>query len=144
MKRMHVLAAALAALLLLPALAEAARDRPSPEQILHSPKLLARYLNLTASQVTQEEALFKTLGESLKAIHEQEKVLRDQLQAELEKANPDACTAGGYVVSIHGLYEQAEAALHTFDTAFSAILTPEQLAKYNALKELVRGPGPRG
>jgi|RhiMethySRZTD1v2_1073278.scaffolds.fasta_scaffold225995_2 Spy/CpxP family protein refolding chaperone len=141
MKRLHVVAAALAALLLLPALAEAQRGaRPSPEQILHSPRLLARYLNLTAAQVTQEEALFKTLGDSLKAIHEQEKVVRDQLQAELDKPSPNACTVGGYVVSLNGFYEQAEAALHVFDTAFSAILTPEQLAKYNALKDLVRGP----
>jgi hypothetical protein len=44
------------------------------------------------------------------------------------------------VVQIKGFAEQTEAALHTFDTAFSAILTADQLAKYNALKELVHGP----
>jgi Spy/CpxP family protein refolding chaperone len=142
MKRARVLAAALAAMLLVPALASAAR-KPSPAEILHSPKLLARYLNLSATQVTQEEALFKTLNETLKGIREQEKTLRDQLQAELDKPSPNACTAGDYVVDLHDLYEDAEAALHTFDTAFSAILTPEQLAKYNALKDIVRGPGPR-
>jgi Spy/CpxP family protein refolding chaperone len=141
MKRLHVVAAAFLALLLVPALAEAGRGgRPSPEEILHNPRLLARYLNLSAAQVTQEEALFRTLGDSLKAIHDQEKVVRDQLQAELDKPSPNACTVGGYVVSLNGFYEQAEAAVHTFDTAFSAILTPEQLAKYNALKELARGP----
>ncbi len=139
MKRLHVVAAALAALLLVPALAEAAR-RPSPEEILRNPRLLARYLNLTPAQVTQSEALFKTLGDTLKGIHEQEKVVRDQLQAELDKPSPTACTVGGYVVSLNGFFEQAQAARQTFDTAFSAILTPEQLAKYNALKELVRGP----
>ncbi|HET9766474.1 MAG TPA: hypothetical protein VFS60_06490 [Thermoanaerobaculia bacterium] len=139
MKRLHVVAAALAALMLLPAMAQAAR-RPSPEEILRTPRLLARYLNLTPAQVTQSEALFKTLGDTLKAIHDQEKVVRDQLQAELEKPSPAACTVGGYVVSLNGFYEQAEAARHTFDTAFSAILNAEQLAKYNALKELVRGP----
>ena len=139
MKRLHVVAAALAALLLVPALAEAAR-RPSPEEILHNPRLLARYLNLTPTQVTQEQALFKTLGDTLKAIHDEEKVVRDQLQAELDKPSPNACTVGGYVLSLNGFYEQAETALHAFDTAFSAILTPEQLAKYNALKDLVRGP----
>ena len=142
MKRARTLAA-LAALLLIPALASAAPRRPSPAEILHSPKLLAKYLNLSATQVTQEEALFKTLNETLKGIREQEKTLRDQLPAELDKPSPNACTAGGYVVGLHDLYEDAEAALHAFDTAFSAILTPEQLAKYNALKELVRGPGPR-
>ena len=144
MKRLHVAAAAFA-LLLIPALASAAPrgGRATPEEILRNPRLLARYLNLTDSQVTQEQALFKTLNDSLRAIQQQEQAKRDQLQAELDKPNPDACTAGGYVVSLHDLYEQAEAAVHTFDTAFSAILTPEQLAKYNALKELARGPGPR-
>jgi Spy/CpxP family protein refolding chaperone len=141
MKRLHVAAAAFA-LLLIPALASAAQrgGRATPEEILRNPRLLARYLDLSATQVTQEQALFRTLDESLRAIHQQEEAKRDQLQAELDKPNPDACTAGGYVVSLHDLYEQAEAALHTFDTAFSAILTPEQLAKYNALKELARGP----
>jgi Spy/CpxP family protein refolding chaperone len=145
MKRTHAVAAALAVLLLVPALASAARNpRPSPADILHSPKLLARYLNLSAAHVTQEEALFKTLGDALKAIREQEKAVRDQLAAELAKPTPDACTAGGYVVRIDALYEQTAAALRTFDTAFSAILTPEQLAKYNALKELAHiGNGPR-
>jgi Spy/CpxP family protein refolding chaperone len=140
MKRARVLAAALAASLLIPALASAAPRRPSPADILHSPKLLAKYLKLSEAQVAQAEPLFKTLGDSLKAIREQEKTLRDQLQAELDKTSPNACTAGGYVVSLDGLYEQAAAAARTFDTAFSAILTPEQLAKYNALKELAHGP----
>ena len=144
MKRLHAVAAALIALMLVPALALAAAPRggrATPEEILRNPRLLAHYLNLTAAQVTQEEALFRTLNDALRANHQQEETLRDQLQAELDKPSPDACTAGGYVVSLHDLYEQAEAAFHTFDTAFSAILTPEQLAKYNALKQLARGPG---
>ena len=142
MKRAHVLAAALAALLLVPAIAEAAR-RPSPQEILHSPRLLARYLNLTDAQKAQAEPLFTTLNTTLRSIHEQEKQVREQLVAELAKPSPDACTAGGYVVQIDGFVGQAAAALRTFDTAFSAILTPEQLAKYNALKELA-GRGGRG
>jgi Spy/CpxP family protein refolding chaperone len=137
MQRRHAFAAALAALVLIPALAQAApARRPSPQEILRSPKLLARYLALTPAQVTQEEALFTTLRNTLQPINEQQKTQRELLAAELDKPTPNACTVGGYVVTIHGLYEQAEAAFHTFDTAFSAILTPEQLAKYNALKEL--------
>ena len=142
MKRAHVLAAALAALLLVPAIAEAAQRRPTPQEILHSPRLLARYLNLTDAQQAQAQPLFTTLGNTLRSINEQEKRVREQLATELAKPTPDACTAGGYVVQIDGFVEQAAAALRTFDTAFSAILTPEQLAKYNALKELA-GRGPR-
>lgn len=143
MKRAHVLAAALAALLLVPAIAEAARDRrPTPQEILHSPRLLARYLNLTDAQKAQAEPLFTTLGNTLRSINEQEKRVREQLATELAKPSPDACTVGGYVVQIKGFADQTAAASRTFDTAFSAILTPEQLAKYNALKELA-GRGPR-
>ena len=134
-KRVHVLAATLAALLLVPALAEAAR-RPSPEEILRSPRLLARYLNLTDAQVTQTQALFQTLNNSLRAIGEQERAVRQQLATELDAASPNACTVGGYVLQLEGFHDQAQAALRTFDTAFSAILTPEQLTKYNHLKEL--------
>jgi Spy/CpxP family protein refolding chaperone len=142
MRRRSTIALALAALLLVPALA-AARG-PNPAEILHNPKLLARYLGLSDAQVAQAKPLFDTLNTTLKNIAQQEKTQRDGLAAELDKPNPDACTAGGFVVKIHDLYEQTEAALHTFDTAFSAILTPEQLAKYNALKQLARlGQGPR-
>jgi Spy/CpxP family protein refolding chaperone len=142
MRRRSTIALALTALLLVPALA-AARG-PSPAEILHNPRLLARYLGLTEAQQAQAKPLFDTLATTLKSIAQQEKVQRDGLAAELDKPNPDACTAGGFVVKIHDLYEQTETALKTFDTAFSAILTPDQLAKYNALKQLVRlaqGPG---
>ena len=142
MKRAHVLAAALAALLLVPAVAEAARDRPSPQEILRSPRLLARYLRLSEAQVQQAKPLYETLQAALKGLHEQEKTAREALAAELAKPSPDACTAGGYVVTLDGLAGQAKAALQAFDTAFSAILTPEQLAKYEALKELAGGGRP--
>ena len=92
----------------------------------------------------QSEALFQTLAASLKTIREQEKTVHDQLAAELDKPSPDACAVGGYVLRLDGFHGQAEAALRTFDTAFSAILTANQLAKYNALKELAgigRGGG---
>jgi Spy/CpxP family protein refolding chaperone len=135
MQRKHVLAATLAAVLLLPAIASARGNGPTPADILHNPRLLARYLKLTPEQVTQTTAFAKTLADTLRPLHEQEKALRDQLAAELAKTNPDACTVGGFVVQIKGIAGQQAAALRTFDTAFSAILTPEQLAKYNALKE---------
>ncbi len=137
MQKRHVVAAALAALLLVPALAGARERRPDPREILHSPKLLAKYLQLTPAQVAQAEPMFRTLADTLGAIRTQEKPLRDGLAAELAKPSPDACTAGGFVVGLDRLYEQAEAAAQKFDHDFSAILTPEQLARYNALKALV-------
>jgi Spy/CpxP family protein refolding chaperone len=42
------------------------------------------------------------------------------------------------VVQIDGLRDQIREAREDFDEAFSAILTPEQLAKYEALKDAVK------
>ena len=135
MQRKRVLAFALAALLI-PTLALAREGRgASPGEILRSPKLLAKYLHLTDAQVTQEQALFKTLGDALKALHDQEKTLREQLGTALGGGNPNACDVGALVIQIDGLHDQAKAALQKFDRDFSAILTPEQLAKYEALKD---------
>ncbi len=135
MQRRHAIVAVLAGLLLVPALAMARPRGPSPEEILHNPRLLARFLRLTPEQVTQEQALFQTLNTALRGIHDQQKTAHDGLAAELAKESPDACTAGGFVVELDALAGQARAALETFDTDFSAILTPEQLAKYQALKD---------
>ena len=42
------------------------------------------------------------------------------------------------MVQIDGLRDQIRDAREDFDEAFSAILTPEQLAKYEALKDAVK------
>ena len=137
MQRKSAVALALA-LVLAPALLLAGPGNgngPGPDQILRNPRLLARYLHLTPDQATQEQQLFKTLGATLKGLHEQEKPLHDQLQALLAGSNPSACDVGALVLEIDGLRDQGRAAAETFDQAFSAILTPDQLARYEALKE---------
>jgi Spy/CpxP family protein refolding chaperone len=44
-------------------------------------------------------------------------------------------------VRIDALRDKIRDARQDFDDAFSAILTPEQLAKYEALKDLVKDSG---
>ena len=123
--------------LLAPALllAQSEKRRPAPEQILRNPRLLARYLQLTPEQVTQQQALWKTLTAKLDGVREQEKALAEQLRTALQGSNPNACDVGTLVVGIDALRDQTRAALQEFDEAFTAILTPEQKAKYEALKE---------
>jgi len=128
------------ALLLAPAVALAAdpststRGKPTPDQILRNPKLLARYLQLTPDQVAKAQPLYVALATTLKNLHDAEQPLALQLETLLQGSNPSACDVGAIVVQIDGLHDQARTALQTFDTAFSALLTPEQLAKYDALK----------
>jgi Spy/CpxP family protein refolding chaperone len=130
------LVAALAALLLLPVAAEAAR-RPNPADILANPRALARYLRLTPAQVEQAKALLVDLREEVEPLREQQQPLREELRDLLAGASPAAAEVGAVVIEIDDLGDQIRAAREDFDEAFSAILTAEQLAKYEALKELV-------
>lgn len=127
--------AALAAFLVLPFAAEAAQRGQNAEQILRNPRALARYLRLTPDQV----AAFKTLREDLEAgvkpLREAGKPLREAFRAEINAASPSACEVGEAALAVHDNAEKIRAEYEEFDTAFSAILTPEQLARYEALKE---------
>ena len=135
-RKLMLFATALAALLVLPFAAEAApRGGQNAEQILKNPRALARFLRLTPDQV----ATFKTLREDLEAdvkpLREARKPLREALQAEINAASPNACEVGEAALAVHENGDRIRAEYEEFDTAFSAILTPEQLAKYEALKE---------
>jgi Spy/CpxP family protein refolding chaperone len=128
----------LAALLLLPLAAEAAK-RPSPREVLTNPRLLARYLRLTPQQVEQQKALLTDLREVVEPLREQQQPLREELADLLAGASPAAAEVGAVVIEIDALGDQIRDARGDFDEAFSAILTPEQLERYEALKELVGG-----
>jgi Spy/CpxP family protein refolding chaperone len=128
--------------LLLPALATAAvaaghgpgGPGPDPRAILHNAKALSRFLKLTPDQTKTLQTLEKDLQGKVKPLADQIEPLRDQLKEVLDNASPDACQAGQIVVHIDSIRDQIRAAFDQFDEAFSAILTPEQLARYEALK----------
>ena len=139
MRKRLTVAAALFAFLALPLLANAAPGRGgNPGDILTNPRALARYLKLTPAQLETTKQLVQTLHATTRPLHEQQKPLHDQLRTQLDAAGPDACAIGGTLLQIEGLRDQIREAREDFDEAFSAILTPEQLAKYEALKDAAR------
>lgn len=130
-------ATALFAFLVLPLLASAAPGRGgNPADILSNPRALARFLKLTPAQVETAKQLGQTLHNTTRPLHESLKPLHEQLRTQLDGA--DACAIGDTVLQIEGVRDQIRAAREDFDEAFSAILTPQQLAKYEALKDAVR------
>jgi len=147
-------ALATAAVLCLPALPLAAQslvDEPatasarsgSPDYILNHPKALARYLHLSADQNTQLQALFTTLQTSVEALRQARVPLCTQLRADLA-GTPNPATVGTDSIDLFTNKEAIHTARQTFDTAFSAILTADQLTRYNALKQIANfdnGPG---
>jgi Spy/CpxP family protein refolding chaperone len=138
LKRRLTIAAALLALLAVPFAADAARGPRNPADILHNPRALARYLKLTPAQIETTKDLLEDLHNTTKPLYQQIEPLEDQLHAQLAAASPDACAVGATVVKIDGLRDKIRDAREDFDAAFSAILTPEQLAKYQALKDAVK------
>ena len=128
-------ATAFLALVGLPLLAEAARPPQNPGAILRNPRALARYLKLTQEQIATYKTLREALQADLKPLQGQVKPLQEQLETQLDAAAPDACTAGQTVVALDAVRDDIRAAYEKFDEAFSAILTPEQLEKYEHLKE---------
>jgi Spy/CpxP family protein refolding chaperone len=130
-----LLATFLLALVGLPFLAEAAKPPQNPGAILRNPRLLARYLKLTTEQVATYKTLREGLQADLKPLHAALEPLQAQLKTQLDAASPVACTVGDTVVDIDEVRDDIRAAYQEFDTAFSAILTPEQLTKYENLKE---------
>lgn len=139
MRRRLPVALALFTFLALPLLAAAAPGRGgNPADILHNPRALARYLRLTPAQIETTKQLAQTLHNTTKPLYQQIEPLEDQLHSQLEAASPDACAVGATVVQIDGIRDQIRDARQDFDEAFSAILTPEQLAKYEALKDAAK------
>ncbi|HEX6862996.1 MAG TPA: periplasmic heavy metal sensor [Thermoanaerobaculia bacterium] len=139
MRRRLSVATALFALLALPLLANAAPGRGgNPADILRNPRALARYLKLTPAQVETTKQLLQTLHNTTKPLYQQIEPLEEQRRGQLDEASPDACAVGNTVVQIDALRDQIRGAREAFDDAFSAILTPEQLAKYEALKDAVK------
>jgi Spy/CpxP family protein refolding chaperone len=115
----------------------------SADYILTHPRALSKFLHLSSDQNTQLQALWTTLQTSDDALRQARGPLCDQLRTDLT-ANAGAATVGTDSINLFTNKEGIRTARQTFDTAFSAILTPDQLTKYNGLKQIAHldnGPG---
>lgn len=143
-------AAAVLALLIAPAMAQA-KGTPPPvnnagtaDDLLHHPRELARFLHLSADQVAQLQAFYKTLETAVEPLRQARAPLCAQLRTDLAATTPDPGAVGADAISLYDNKQQIRAAREAFDTSFSAILNPDQLARWDALKHLVNflnGPG---
>jgi len=105
---------------------------------------MARFLGLSDEQKAQVEKLMESQRGQHQALREQMQANRKQLEQALQNANPDPAAVGELAIEGHRLREQGRVLRDAQDKAIRALLTPDQQAKFDAMKALRGGGGPMG
>jgi hypothetical protein len=111
-------------------------NQDSARYVLDHPRVLARFLDLSLSEETTELNLWNTLQQALTPLRQARPALCSALIGDLGAGSPDPTTVGSATLALYDNREQIIAAHQTFVTAFSALLSPAQLAAYDALRKL--------
>jgi hypothetical protein len=119
--------------------APAASDALGARYLLGHPRELARFLRLSPAQATTLLSLTATRTQAVTPLRQARTPLCQQLGTDLAAASPDDAAIGADSLALYQNREQIEAALKTFDTGFSATLSPGQLQAYDTLKKLAYG-----
>jgi Spy/CpxP family protein refolding chaperone len=111
------------------------------------------FLGLTADQKAQWDSLHQQLRTSIEPLLDQKRAAEEQLRSLADAAAPDANAIGKQVLAIKAIDQQIKAAHEATAAKVAAMLTPEQKAKFDAMRALhecaggprgmAGGPGPR-
>ena len=126
-----------AVLLLGVALPARADDDFAISLLLGKPGKLSHALALDEMQVAAFRSLAAAANGVARPLLKANAVLLGAIQGELNAAAPDTCTIGQQVATRHQNWLTAKAAYLKFDRDFSALLSPDQLARYEALKAAI-------
>jgi len=113
---------------------------------------LATYLDLTDAQKAQVEKLQEKTKTALEPLFQEHRQLAEAVRTALE-SKADATTVGTAAIAAYEHGEKIRAVRDQFETELEALLTPEQLTRWQSLKEARKmmpppipglGPGPDG
>ncbi len=139
-KTLTIIAAALLALIPLAVIAEPGeRQRGQgrgPGRGMFPPP---GYLDLTDEQIEATKAIRESMRAEMEAGREEQGALHEELKAMLDGDNPDAATVGQLVIELHGMRQQKRVIIEDAESRFGALLTAEQLEKWENFKELRKG-----
>lgn len=96
---------------------------------------ISRLLVLDSSQRAKVADLVTRLRGEVSPIRESHRKLRAQLKAEIAAPTPDAERIGRLMLDLHSSRGTVRSALERFDQDLSALLRPEQLARYQDWKQ---------
>jgi Spy/CpxP family protein refolding chaperone len=103
---------------------------------------MASALNLSTDQKVQWDAIHQQLDASVKPLFDQHQAAEQQLQAAVEVANPDATAVGRAFLAMRAIDKQIQAAHESTHAKLTAILTPDQKAKFDAMHAKMEMGGP--
>lgn len=105
------------------------RERVNDEDIVSA-------LQLTTDQQSVWNAAHSEFEATAEPLMEQERALARQIEADLKSASPDACSLGGELIAQHALSKQIRAAHETLKSKISAVLTPDQKTRLDAISTM--------
>jgi hypothetical protein len=101
--------------------------------VLTDAKFLTRYLSLTADQVTQLKPFLATFQTAEQAVRTSHTALCQQLRTDIDASTPDPATVGRDYLALVDSQIGIRTAITAFESSLSAILTADQLTKFQTL-----------
>jgi Spy/CpxP family protein refolding chaperone len=105
---------------------------------------IASELNLTDEQKAEAKKLHEETFQRAEPLFEQHRAQMDQIYDLLDGANPNPTDIGQRMIAAHAIHKQVKALHDDAMARFSTLLTPEQLEKFNKIKEEHGERGERG
>jgi Spy/CpxP family protein refolding chaperone len=133
-------AAAFVALLAWPLAAAAAQPQRPHRPRCNDLRAIARFVHLSEQQIADTRAIFQGLRQTVEPLREQIPPLREELAALLDTEDPAAAEVGQIVIDIDSLGDQIQEAREAAEGEFEALLTEEQLARWEQFQQICR-PG---
>lgn len=104
------------------------------------PGEIAATLGLSAGQKAQWDAIHQQLQASAEPLHQQLRAAHEQLESLASSSNPDATAVGTQFLAVRAIEKQLKAAHESAHKQLTALLTPDQKAKFDSLhKEMGHG-----
>jgi Spy/CpxP family protein refolding chaperone len=105
------------------------------------PGEIAATLGLSAGQKAQWDGIHQQLQATVEPLFQQLHAAHEQLESLASSSNPDATAVGNAFLAARAIEQQVKAAHESAHSKLTAILTPDQKAKFDSLHhDMGHGP----
>jgi Spy/CpxP family protein refolding chaperone len=105
------------------------------------PGEIAATLGLSTDQKVQWDSIHQQLQASVEPLHQQLMTAHQQLESLASSSNPDATAVGKAFLAARAIEQQVKAAHESAHSKLTALLTPDQKAKFDSLHhDMAHGP----